>query len=179
MSVNLINLDDPRWQQLTHAYGAADDVPAMLKNLQLDANDKVAWEEIWSALCHQDTVYGATYAAVPHLVKLAKASRTLKERAAIYQFVTYSFACSKYPDATPCPSEFLDAFNEALKELEALIIEDLKRDWPPLDLRYAVAGLLYLKGDPAGGKLLYAYDTLCDECMGWISPFKFSVETFK
>jgi hypothetical protein len=181
MSVPL-SLDDPRWQELKHAYGSAADIPGLLEVLREESTEeerKEAWEEVWSALCHQETVYEATYAAVPHLVEVAKGAKTLKERAGVYFFVPFAFACSKYPEATQCPREFADAFDVALKELESLILEDLKLDWPPLDLRYTAAGLLFLKGDPAGGKLLEAYDTLCDECVEWTSPFKFSVETFK
>ncbi len=30
----LIALDDPRWAELQHAYGAADDIPELLANLK-------------------------------------------------------------------------------------------------------------------------------------------------
>lgn len=177
-----LSLNDPAWAKLTHAYNSAADIPGFIETLGAETTEedrKAAWEEIWSALCHQDTVYPATYAAIPHLVQIAKNSNSLKERGEVYFFATYAFACTKYPEATQCPDEFVEAFSEALRELESLIIKDLKADWPPLDLRYVVAGLLFLKGDLAGGKLLEAYDTLCDECLGFISPFKFSVETFQ
>ncbi|MHC1655364.1 hypothetical protein ACODUL_18980 [Stenotrophomonas maltophilia] len=31
----LIALDDPRWAELQHAYGAADDIPELLANLSI------------------------------------------------------------------------------------------------------------------------------------------------
>ena len=42
----------------------------MLRDLAEEPNDEV-WERIWSSLCHQSTVYSASYAAVPHIVAIA------------------------------------------------------------------------------------------------------------
>ncbi|NKE59970.1 hypothetical protein FXN61_25490 [Lentzea sp. PSKA42] len=54
------------WSQLTHAYGTAEDIPGLLDRVAT-SNDSEAWDELWSALCHQGTTYPASYAALPHL----------------------------------------------------------------------------------------------------------------
>lgn len=71
----LIALDDPRWAELQHAYGAADDIPELLANLSIPKNERSeddpiedTWHELWSSLCHQGDVYSASFAAVPHIV---------------------------------------------------------------------------------------------------------------
>ncbi|EKT4447823.1 TPA: hypothetical protein UM521_001860 [Stenotrophomonas maltophilia] len=71
----LIALDDPRWAELQHAYGAADDIPELLANLSIPKGERAdddpiedTWEELWSSLCHQGDVYSASFAAVPHIV---------------------------------------------------------------------------------------------------------------
>ncbi len=71
----LIALDDPRWAELQHAYGAADDIPELLANLSIPKGERSeddpiedTWEELWSSLCHQGDVYSASFAAVPHIV---------------------------------------------------------------------------------------------------------------
>src|SRR5262245_54778561 len=58
------------WGQLRHAYGAASDVPALLARLAPEPEADV-WEELWSRLCHQSTVYSASFAALPALVDAA------------------------------------------------------------------------------------------------------------
>ena len=59
------------WRSLRHAYGDADDVPGFLRQLSPDPSHK-AWGELWSRLCHQGTVYSASFAALPHLLQWAQ-----------------------------------------------------------------------------------------------------------
>ncbi len=71
----MLSLDDPRWSELSHAYGPASDIPALLGQLEGspgpkgDVSDE-PWFTLWSSLCHQDDVYTASYAALPHIVKI-------------------------------------------------------------------------------------------------------------
>lgn len=71
----MLKLDDRRWSELSHAYGAASDIPDLLRALakrpeQRGANDE-PWFTLWSSLCHQGDVYTASYAAIPHVVQIA------------------------------------------------------------------------------------------------------------
>jgi len=67
------------WAQLHHAYGSATDIPALLVDARhasaSDRSDAQPWHALWSALCHQDDVYPASYAAVPELVRIAEERR--------------------------------------------------------------------------------------------------------
>jgi hypothetical protein len=69
----LADLDRIDWSRLSHAYGAADDVPDLLRTLAEANPDTIAdaWWDMYSALFHQGSVYSATAAAVPFLVGLA------------------------------------------------------------------------------------------------------------
>jgi hypothetical protein len=58
------------WTSLRHAYGTAADVPALLNNLSPDPADEV-WGELWSRICHQGSVYSASFAALPALADVA------------------------------------------------------------------------------------------------------------
>lgn len=62
---------DPLWQKLDDAYRTSD-IPKTLQNLTETWDPGVAEGLLWGALCHQDTCYGATYAAYPHLLAMAK-----------------------------------------------------------------------------------------------------------
>ena len=77
----MLALDDPRWGELSHAYGSATGVchvPYLLRLLEANPN-KVdysgdvddPWSLLWGSICHQGTAYSASYAAVPHLVRIA------------------------------------------------------------------------------------------------------------
>jgi hypothetical protein len=76
----MLPLDDPRWKELQHAYGDAADVPDMLRALASSTGPKTGcqdepWFSLWSSLCHQGDVYTASYAAVPHIVKIASKAK--------------------------------------------------------------------------------------------------------
>jgi hypothetical protein len=60
------------WSALEHAYGSATTTPAYLRAL-LSPDEAVrneAVEHLWSAITHQGTVYSATAAATPFLLRI-------------------------------------------------------------------------------------------------------------
>jgi hypothetical protein len=59
------------WSDLRHAYGTAADVPALLERLVPDPRNEV-WDDLWSRLCHQGSVYSASFAALPSLQAAAR-----------------------------------------------------------------------------------------------------------
>lgn len=59
------------WSRLTHAYGAADDIPGLFARLDGGQEDEKVWQDLWAALCHQGTVYEASYAALLILAAIA------------------------------------------------------------------------------------------------------------
>lgn len=70
----LAGVDDIRWQDLSHAYGAADDVPTLLHAVasgSVGADEAIS--ELYGSICHQGSVYSATPYAVPFLARLAVA----------------------------------------------------------------------------------------------------------
>ena len=71
----MLPLNSRRWSELSDAYGVSADIPGLLTDLEsLPPNEGTEAEpyfSLWSALCHQGDVYTASYAAVPHLVRVA------------------------------------------------------------------------------------------------------------
>jgi hypothetical protein len=72
----MLALDDPRWSDLFDAYGAATEIPDLLRKLASSPGPKSdyqaePWFTLWSSLCHQGDVYSASYAALPHIVRIA------------------------------------------------------------------------------------------------------------
>ena len=67
----LDGLDEIAWDDLDHAYGAASDVPDVLRGLA--DGDGEALNELFGTIWHQGTVYEATAYAVPFLIELLAA----------------------------------------------------------------------------------------------------------
>lgn len=57
------------WTLLRDAYGSAAAVEELLE--RAEAGERAVWDELWSRLCHQGTVYAASYAVLPQLAELA------------------------------------------------------------------------------------------------------------
>jgi hypothetical protein len=87
----LEGLDGIDWAALGHAYGSAEDVPELLRQLR-SSDPKVrndALHELVSTIVHQGTRYSATAPAVPFLVELATAPHT-HDRAWLVNLLAYA-----------------------------------------------------------------------------------------
>ncbi|KPM42219.1 hypothetical protein AK830_g4361 [Neonectria ditissima] len=85
----LAGLDSIDWSQLTHAYGSAEDVPILLRQLQSTNPDEytTAGDELLSTICHQGTRYSASVEAVPFLYSLLDHEAT-KSRGFLLHLIT-------------------------------------------------------------------------------------------
>ncbi len=129
---------DPRasWDRLTHAYGAAGDIPALLERARFDlrsgSDSASAWFELWSALCHQGDAYTASYAAAKHLVVIAKA-REGKEQYDPLSLLGCIELARLEGRAPPIPDDLLEEYerakNEAARMIEALLVTQLDKEW--------------------------------------------------
>ncbi len=81
-------LDTVDWSALTHAYGPADDLPGLLRDLcSPDARQRhKALHELYGNIFHQGSRYPATAAAVPFLARMA-ADPALPDRAALLELL--------------------------------------------------------------------------------------------
>ncbi len=109
------------WSQLTHAYGTAEDVPGLLEVAGPDP-ESPAWDELWSRLCHQGTVYPASYAALPVLVGKAR-QLTATDRTMPLLLAASIVASTDRPCGIPDPK---DAYAAETSELIELAEEALR-----------------------------------------------------
>jgi hypothetical protein len=68
---HMLNLDDSRWTELKGGYRIKYDPRPTLHKLS-EGQCSAAWEELWQELHHQGDVGEASYAAVPHLMRIAR-----------------------------------------------------------------------------------------------------------
>lgn len=90
----LDQLDEVPWEKLTHAYGSASDVPAMLRALA--EGDPDALSELFGNIWHQGTVYEATAFAVPFLIELLDVDSV--DRLGVLELLRSIANGSSYPD---------------------------------------------------------------------------------
>lgn len=84
----MLDLTDPLWKKLDDGCGNRD-IAGSIAQLAQAWDDEVAKSLFWDCLCHQDTCYGATYAAVPHLLKIAQPDASSRQRLEISLFLGY------------------------------------------------------------------------------------------
>lgn len=83
----LQGLDDIPWAELEHAYGSAEDVPALLRQL-LDPDPKMRSEtmrSLYGNVFHQGTRYPAAPYVIPFLIKMC-ANPAVPERSELLRF---------------------------------------------------------------------------------------------
>ena len=66
----MLQFDDPRWDSLSGGYRIPYDPRPALRAWERGSDDDAAWKELWNELHHQGDVGEASYAAVPHLIRI-------------------------------------------------------------------------------------------------------------
>ena len=147
----MLDLDSPRWAELSHAYGRAGDIPALLRALSpspsSDDPNEEPWFSLWSALAHQRDVYPASFAAVPHVVRVLQSDPT-RASFSFLQFPAWVEICRR-TSAIAVQEDLREAYEAALAKLPSLAARSLEgRDDPDL-LVCACAAMAAAKGQAA------------------------------
>jgi hypothetical protein len=146
---------------LQHAYGAASDIPDMLRQLEAfpphEGYEAPPYFMLWSSLCHQDDVYTASYAAVPHIIRILASAPTR----AHWDFfllptcIEISRLRSRGPDI---PAELRDAYFGALQRIPSLAAAAAEAQWDEIYCRAVAAAIAVAKGQPALGEAILELD---------------------
>ena len=143
----MLDLDSPRWSDLSHAYGSATNTPELLKQLEtLPTSDGQSepWFSIWSSLAHQGDVYSASFAAVPHVVD-ALSNDPVAADSSYFQFPAWVEVC-RQKQSVPIPDDLKRAYYDALAKLPALIAAAANGEWDESLLCSALSALAAAKG---------------------------------
>lgn len=163
------------WRLLRDAYGSAEEVEALLARASSD--DRAVWEELWSRLCHQGTVYTASYESLPRLAELADRWHHSTINQPLF-LATCIIASIDGPQRTEdVRAEFADAV-QVLRRVSDRHLKDASDD---TDFVYKLQALLATEGDSVWARNL---DRLADgemelACPGCAEQVLISCETWR
>ena len=148
----MLSFDDPRWRQLDGGYGGPYDPRKALLSLERGTDVSAAWSELWEELHHQGDVGEASYAAVPHLVRIHSELDAL-------DYNTYALAVvieqarRRKRENPEMPSWLGPPYDAAWQALVDLGLRDLRRASEVDLIESIIASLSYAKGLPMLGRM--------------------------
>jgi len=150
-----MNLDDPQWPHLLGGYRVPYDPRKALFALEENGDAAAAWKELWTGLYHQGDVGEASYAAVPHLVRIHVAR-------GVADWNTYALAATiedaRNDGRNPeLPSRLRDAYKGAWRKLVDLGLQELAVAEDPTLVAAILAVLCFGKGQTTLGRLAIAF----------------------
>lgn len=167
--LSCLSLDSPRWAELQHAYGQASDIPELLRQLTTlpsSRNEQEPWLSLWSALAHQNDIYSASFAAVPHVVK-ALGTSPLTADYTYFQFPAFVEIC-RQQNSVEIPSDLKADYFEALARLPMLVASAAAREWDETFLACAMSAIAASKGFGNVAEVaLELTPEVADEFMDW------------
>lgn len=146
----MLDLDSPKWSELRHAYGAASDIPSLLRQLESlpkSEGEKEPWFSIWSSLAHQGDVYSASFAAVPHVVRVLSGAPAEAD-SSFFHFPAWVEIC-RQKKTVPIPKELEEDYFSALAQLPSLVAAAAVREWDSNFLSCALSAIAAAKGFPS------------------------------
>jgi len=142
----VLPLDSPRWAELTHAYGSAENAPERLRELKPDSiseGPNEPWFWIWSALAHQGDVYSASFAAVPHVVRVLSIDPANADHSFL-QFPAWVEIC-RQKGSVPISDDLQADYFSALAQLPSLAVEALQTERDEGFIRCALSAIAAAK----------------------------------
>jgi hypothetical protein len=145
----MLPLDDPRWNELSGGYKTPYNPSDALRRLESGKN---VWEELWQELHHQDDVGEASYAAVPHLLRIAK---LLPGRDWNFYGLVSTIEVERHRKSNPpIPQWLVPAYKEAMQGMLELALSDLRGSVDPATIQTILGAIALATGNVRLGALI-------------------------
>jgi hypothetical protein len=151
----MLSLDNKRWSDLKGGYRTQFDPRPLLTSLENKKDLKTTWDELWENLHHQGDVGEASYAAVPHLVRIYRLTGTLDWNTyAIVAIIELARGPGKNP---PVPEWLEEDYSRAIQELAEIGAADIQQAKDLEGVRAILSILAISKGARIHAKFLLNY----------------------
>jgi hypothetical protein len=164
-AMKMLPLDDPRWPDLRSRNGDATWVAERLKALQQRPDDLAAFQDLWPWLCSEGTAWSGAYAAVPHVVTLAKRLPPIRRFEYLY-FVglVVMCSCTDSSESQEIKPYLRESYGRAVADALPLLAETLVCPHDATETRYVLAAAAALMGHTKLADVLNDLDCICQEC---------------
>ena len=151
----MLSLEDERWQNLEGGYRTSFDPRLLLSGLETKKNPKATWHELWEGLHHQGDVGAASYAAVPHLVRIYRKRGIIDWNIyAIVAVIELARGDGKNP---PVPKWLEEDYFQAIRDLAELGAVEVLQTKNPEEIRAILSILAISAGARTHAKFLVDY----------------------
>jgi hypothetical protein len=145
-----MDFDDPSWSSLKGGYRVPYDPRQALRALEQGGDVAGAWNELWNELHHQGDVGEASYATVPHLVRIHEAR-------GVPDWNTYGLVATiedtrHSPDNPSIPPDLQEAYDAAWGRLVQLGLVELRDAEDPTLVCCIIAVIAMGKGQLSIGR---------------------------
>ena len=148
----MLKLDDPRWSEMEGGYRIPFDPRPLFGKLQANHDVEAVWNELWNELHHQGDVGEASYAAVPHLVRIHR-ERGVPDWNTYALVATIELARDSAGNPS-MPDSLKPGYDNAIQELADLGRVELSRVKDDENVRSILAILAISKGARVYGRIL-------------------------
>ncbi|MES2354073.1 MAG: hypothetical protein V4568_06665 [Pseudomonadota bacterium] len=177
---SMLRLDDPRWEMMTAGHQKFYDPRSAFASLERNENTAAVWSELWDELHHQGVVGEASYAAIPHLVRIV-------ESQAAINWNLFGIVCTveveRHRRTNPrIPSWLQESYTEAWKVLSRLARSAFEQQLEPWQVRVLLGILALANSDLKLGALLvhsaaFEVDSLVEEHFAWSKLYASSINS--
>lgn len=151
----MLSFDDKRWEQLSGGYRTGFDPRAALSKLESNAKLEDAWDELWEGLHHQGDVGEASYAAVPHIVRIYRHRRADRWRTfGLVALIELARGRGTNPDV---PNWLKQNYFQAIQDLAEIGSSELMSEVDTDAVRAMLSVIAIAKGARTHARLLFEY----------------------
>ena len=151
----MLSLDDKRWNELKGGYRIQFDPRPLLAKLDGGKDIAAVWHALWEELHHQGDVGDASYASVPHLVRIHHSR-------GVADWNTYAIVAvielARGQRGNPEVPDWLEKeYFSAIQQLAEIGSVQVLHSKKPEDVRVILAILAIAKGARTHGRFLVEY----------------------
>jgi hypothetical protein len=151
----MLSLDNNRWQTLEGGYRTRFDPRPLFSNLVTNTDTKTAWHGLWEGLHHQGDVGEASYAAVPHPVRIYRKGGAIDWNTyALVAVIELARDSGKNPEM---PKWLEEDYFQAIRDLAAVGAVEVLETKNPEEIRAILSILAIFAGARTHAKFLLGY----------------------
>jgi len=151
----MLSFDDKRWEQLSGGYRAGFDPRTALSKLETNTQSEDAWNELWEGLHHQGDVGEASYAAVPHIVRIYRQRRADRWRS--FGLVALIELARGRGTNPVVPNWLKQDYFQAIQDLAAIASSEIMSEGDVDAMRAMLSVIAIAKGVRTHARLLFEY----------------------